>query len=306
MRNPALKALLAMAVAGLFAGPPAARAQDAASPAATGPAPAPTAATVPVQLPAEHSWRLGVALGYGSRTNPLIQSDDIPVLVDVDIAWFGKRWFFDNGDIGFTAVDNRFFTANLMARVNSDRAFFSKTNTKYVTFARAGGGATLPAFDVTGGPLTQPVPLKPPKRDYAVEAGVEVLFGGEWGNATLRGFHDVSDKHEGYEVSADYAYRWTRGRLSVSPTVGVTYKNSKLSDYYWGVHPGEASNVLFEYHPDGGLGWEAGLHTNYYLTKNVRLALSANYERLQHDIAQSPLVDQDYVFGYFAGFGWQF
>ncbi|MEJ0085737.1 MAG: MipA/OmpV family protein [Pseudomonadota bacterium] len=301
MRIRVQKTLLAVMAAGLLSGLPVARAEDAASTPAATPSPAPS------NLPPERSWRLGLALGYGERTNPLIQSDDIPVIVDVDIAWFGKRWFFDNGDIGFTAVDNRFFTANLMARVNSDRTFFSKTNTRYVTFARAGFGATMLALNPeTGLPLEAPVPLKPPKRDYAIEAGVEMLFGGEWGNATLRGFHDASNTHDGYEISADYSYRWTHGRLTVAPSVGLSYKNSKLSDYYWGVHQGESSNVLFEYHPGGGVGWEAGLRTSYYLTKSVRLALSANYERLQNDIANSPLVDQEYVFGYFAGVGWQF
>jgi hypothetical protein len=44
----------------------------------------------------EKNWRFGIALGFGERTNPLVQSEDIPVLVDLDIAWFGERWFFDN------------------------------------------------------------------------------------------------------------------------------------------------------------------------------------------------------------------
>ena len=50
----------------------------------------------------ESRWRLGAALGYGVRTNPLLQSDDIPIIVDFDIAWFGDHWFFDNGDLGLT------------------------------------------------------------------------------------------------------------------------------------------------------------------------------------------------------------
>ena len=69
------------------------------------------------------------------RTNPLIQSEDIPVIVDLDIAWFGERWFFDNFDLGFALIDNARFTTNIVARVNSDRAFFGKTNTRYVNFA---------------------------------------------------------------------------------------------------------------------------------------------------------------------------
>ena len=48
----------------------------------------------------ESRWRLGAAFGYGVRSNPLVQSDDIPIIVDLDIAWFGDRWFFDNGDLG--------------------------------------------------------------------------------------------------------------------------------------------------------------------------------------------------------------
>jgi outer membrane protein len=301
MRIPVAKALLGMFAAALLAGPPAVRAEDAAAVPAATPSPA------PANLPPERSWRLGLALGYGSRTNPLIQSKDIPILVDVDLAWFGKRWFFDNGDIGFTALDNRFFTANLMARVNSDRTFFSKTNTKYVNFTYAGYGLTAPAFSPSTGELiADPIPVKPPKRDYAIEAGVEMLFGGEWGNATLHAFHDVSDTHDGYEISADYSHRWTFGRLSVAPSVGISWKSAQLSDYYWGVHPAEASIALARYDADAGLGWEAGLRTSYYLTKNIRLAISANYERLQWGIAQSPLVERDYVLGYFAGFGWQF
>jgi outer membrane protein len=248
-------------------------------------------------------------VGYGERTNPLIQSDDIPVIVDLDIAWFGDHWFFDNGDLGLELLDNRVMTTNLVARVNSDRAFFSKTNTRYVTYSlRAGGFAAPINSSVTGEPITQEeaVPLKPPKRSYAVELGLETLFSGEWGQASLHAFHDVSGTHEGFEISGDYSYRITRGRLSLSPTVGVSWKSAALSDYYWGVHADESSLSLAGYEARGGLGWEAGLRGNYYLTKSLRVAVSANYERLQHSIAMSPLVRQDHVFGYFAGLGWQF
>ena len=81
---------------------------------------APCLADEEPEQPQESRWRLGAALGYGIRSNPLVQSDDIPIYVDLDIAWFGKRWFFDNGDLGFTVTDNDAVTASLVARVNSD------------------------------------------------------------------------------------------------------------------------------------------------------------------------------------------
>jgi outer membrane protein len=263
----------------------------------------------PVVLPPERRWRLGAAVGFGERSNPVIQSDDIPVIVDVDFAYFGDRWFFDNGDLGLELVDNPWFTTNLVARVNSDRAFFSKTNTKFITFSRLANGMTASLYNPTSGePLTpaEAVPLKPPKRSYAIEAGFETLFGGEWGQATLHAFQDVSGTHDGYEIAADYSYRITRGRLSVSPSVGLSWKSAEMSDYYWGVHADEAGLTLAPYEVKAGLGWQAGLRINYYISKTLRFAVSGNYERLQYGVAQSPLVKQDYVFGYFAGLGWQF
>jgi outer membrane protein len=266
-----------------------------------------TVANAPRPAPEEKNWRFGVALGYGQRTNPLIQSDDIPVIVDLDIAWFGERWFFDNFDLGFELFDRPSFTTNIVARVNSDRAFFSKTNTKYINFSYLGGGMLGPAVDPGSGTLVEtPVKFKPPKRDYAVELGFEMLMDGEWGMGALRAFHDVSGTHHGYELSADYGFRWMRGRFSIAPSVGVSYKSAALSDYYWGVHADEATFLLPEYEVDGGIGWEAGLRTSYYLSKSLRLAVSANYERLPHSVSLSPLVEDKQVLGYFAGLAWQF
>ena len=54
------------------------------------------------------------------------------------------------------------------------------------------------------------------------------------------------------------------------------------------------------------MGWHAGLRTNYYVTKHLRAALSVNYERLQTSVADSPLVKDDYVLGFFGGFAWTF
>ena len=287
-----LRRLLAIAAFGSWA--TLAQSQTPATDSATETSVEAPAATTPVTrpLPAEKNWRLGVALGYGERTNPLIQSDDIPVIVDLDIAWFGKRWFFDNFDLGFSLFDRPTFTTNLVARVNSDRAFFGKTNTRYINFSYLGGGMLGPAVDPGSGALVeQPVKFKPPKRDYAIELGLEVLTDGEWGMAALRAFHEVSGTHHGYELSAEYSFRWIRGRWSIAPSVAVSYKSAALSDYYWGVHEDEATFLLPAYEVDGGIGWDAGLRTSYYVTKSVRLAMSANYERLQDSVAVSPLVE---------------
>ena len=285
---------------------------DAAAATAAVSAPAPAAPQPP---PRERSWGLGAAFGYGERTNPLIQSEDIPVIVDLDIAWFGKRWFFDNGDVGFTLFDRPSSTTSLVARVNDDRVFFGKTNTRLVNFAYAGNGFTtaLPPLTPSGGaggpdvPVPpQPVQVNPPDRDYAIEAGFESLVDGDWGVATLSAFHDVSGTHGGYELSAHYSWRWTTGRLAVTPTVGLSFKSARMNDYYWGVHASEASDALPEYHAGAGFNLDGGVVASYYFTRNLRFALSVNYERLADEISSSPLAEDDYVMAYFSGLAWAF
>ncbi len=264
------------------------------------PGSAATAAAAPAARPEpERHWRLGAAFGYGQRTNPLIQSEDIPVIVDLDVAWFGKRWFFDNGDVGFTMFDGPKSTTSMVARLNSDRVFFGKTNTRYVNLTYASGGAAA-------APLVSPVQVELPDRDYAIELGVESLIDGEWGAATLRAFHDVSGTHGGYELAAYYSRRFTVSRVSVEPSLGVSYKSANLNDYYWGVHADEASDALPEYRAGSGFNFEGGLVANYYLSRHLRLAMSVNYEKLANEIADSPLAEDDYVLAYFSGLAWTF
>ena len=160
-------------------------------------------------------WRLGLAFGYGERSNPLIQSDDIPIVVDIDVAWFGKRFFFDNGDLGLTWINNDRLTLSTIARVNSDRVFFGRTNTRFIVL----GAGTLAQLDVE---------LEVPDRDYAIELGAELLADGSWGRLQLAAFGDVSGTHDGFEAFADYSIGFRQQRWYVEPSLSLSYKSEKI------------------------------------------------------------------------------
>ena len=240
------------------------------------------------------NWRLGAAFGYGTRTNPLVQSDDIPILVDLDVAWFGERWFFDNGDLGFTFANNKAVTASLVARVNSDRLFFSNTDTRFVSTG------------LDGGPLNAAVDFRPPDRDYAIELGLEVLTGGRWGELQATAFHDVSGTHEGYELYANYSYGWRRQRLYIEPSVGAGFKSADLNNYYWGITPEEAGNVASPYEAGAGLNWHARLMVGYQLSRHWAVSVVAEHEWMNSEAATSPIVADDTLIGWFAGVSWRF
>lgn len=242
----------------------------------------------------ESNWRLGVALGYGVRSNPLVQSDDIPIVVDLDIAWFGERWFFDNGDLGLTFADNDALTASVVARINSDRVFFGKTDTRFVN------------LDLAGAPLAEVVDFKPPDRDYAVELGVELLSDGDWGALQMSAFRDISGTHEGYELFADYSYGWRRQRLYIEPSFGASYKSEKLNNYYWGLTAEEAGLVAAPYEAAAGINWHARLAVSYQLSRDWAISVVAEYDRLNDEAAASPIVEEDDVLGWFAGLSRRF
>jgi outer membrane protein len=242
----------------------------------------------------ESRWRLGAAFGYGERSNPLVQSDDIPIVVDLDIAWFGDRWFFDNGDLGFTIADNSALTASIVARVNSDRVFFGKTDKRFVN------------VDLAGMPLAEVAEFKPPERDYAVELGIELLTDGDWGALQFTAFHDISGTHGGFELFTDYSYGWRKQRLYIEPSLGASYKSDKLNNYYWGVTADEAGIVAYPYEASAGLNWHARFMIGYQLSRHWSVSLVAQYERLNDDAAASPIVEEGALLGWFAGLSWRF
>lgn len=236
----------------------------------------------------QSSWRLGAALGYGQRTNPLVNSDNIVVVLDLDIAWFGEHWFFDNGDLGLTLQDKENYTLNLIGRINSDRVFFSKTNTRFVSISNNVNEPMLVEAEV-------------PDRDYAIELGVELLAEGDWGYLQAAAFHDVSGKHEGYELFAEYSYLLRKQRWVFEPSAGLSWKSQELNDYYYGVRKSESSKVFPAYEAGAGLNWQARFKVGYQLNRHWMALVVAEYEHLNSDAASSPIVDESSVYGAFAG-----
>ncbi len=242
----------------------------------------------------ESPWRLGAALGYGERGNPLVFSDDVPIVVDLDIAWFGKRLFFDNGDLGYTLVDNARFTGSLMARVQSDQVFFGRTNFRFVN------------IDAVGNALAEAVPFEVPDRDFAGEAGVEILSDGGWGFLQLNAYHDVTGVHDGYEVAAEYGVGFRSNRWYFEPGLSIAYKSKALNDYYWGVRPEESNEALPVYEAGDGINVGASLRVSYHFSKEWAFRLGLDVERLNDEAADSPIVAEDYVLGWFAGMSYRF
>ncbi len=258
----------------------------------------------------ERSWSLGLALGAGHRSNPLITGDDIDLFWSLDFAWFGERWFFDNGDLGYTVHDGPALTLNWVNRVATERAFFSELNEGL--FSGLGqnfvgednpGQPSLPNGET---PIQSLTDLELEDRDYALESGLEFLADGHWGSLHGQLMFDVSGVHEGYEAWLNLSRDWVVGRWHIVPSARLVWKSSQRNDYYFGTRDSEVQQGLPSYAAGSGLNAGIKLWAAYYITEDWRLMLSADYEHFSSALDDSPLLEDDHILSYFAGLHYAF
>jgi len=269
----------------------------------------------------DRNWQLGVALGYGTRSNPLIEADDLTLIAVVDFAWYGDYLFFDNGDLGVTFVDNHRFTLNGILRVNTERLFFENADSLLVSFTNSGvgsgnGGRPTPGDGTdgtdgggdgggsSGGVTTETFEI--PDRDYAIEAGLELLTDGHWGFLQASATQDISSKHDGYELGLTLGRSGYWQRFTWTTSAGISYRSHDLNNYYYGVLPAEATNAFPSYEAGAGVNYQLSGLLRYYLSKSLSLGLVLQYERLNSAIADSPFVTDDHVTTGYAGLKFTF
>jgi MipA family protein len=233
-------------------------------------------------------WNVSLALGAGVRSNPLVHGQDLPLVVVPQISYYGKRFYIDNLDVGFTAVDSGANTLSLIASPGYDRIFFYRSDLQNI-FVNL-GGASGPA----GGNNPPPVPF--PSRPRAIT----YLAGPEW----TFNFHDiigqfdvlreVTGHNHGEEVRTAIEFPMRRSTGAFSTTIGLTWQSAAIVNYYFGApRIYESGSAL---RPFLKLGYARPLGPRW------RLECTAQYEHLANAIADSPIVAHNYVVTSFVGF----
>lgn len=107
--------------------------------------------------------------------------------------------------------------------------------------------------------------------------------------------HDALGRVQGGQASASVgkAFQWRNTRFT--PRVGLNWQSSELAAYDYGVTAAQSSEARPEYAPGDTLGPEAGVNAYVEVTTDWAFLLDVAVERLDRDIADSPIVDEDYV-----------
>lgn len=254
------------------------------------------------------AWRFGLNIGLGVRTNPLYKGDDIPLILLPQISYYGERFFLENLDAGFTLFETPRTMLNLLVTPSYDGVFFNRWDPGNVLLdpsAGVGGGGIgdnqEPGIDtseqstVEGSSAIEVSKIK--SRRFSYMGGFEVSH--ELPLATLQFSYtrEFTGRHSGSE--ARFAFQKSLS-AHLSGTAGFTWKDKILTDYYYGVHQGEAINPNDRYKPHDSLNPFVRLSATIGQSKQ-NWRVSVEYQKLDKQIVNSPLVEKKHLVSAFIG-----
>jgi outer membrane protein len=232
-------------------------------------------------------FEISVSLGLGQRSNPVVGRSDIPLVVIPHVSYYGKRFFLENLELGYTLHEGEANTFNLVAAPGYDRVFFYRNDLQNIFIE---GGTTL----ASGAPVAaigQEFEVRPRRTTYLV--GPEWTF--DYGPLTgqLDALREVTGRHDGYEVRGALATPLMQSKSSLVASAGFTWKSSEVVRYYYGV------DALYE--PGSAFSPFVKVHFSRPLSERWTFNAFAHYEFLSSSIANSPIVSQNHVATLFAG-----
>jgi MipA family protein len=241
-------------------------------------------------------WNFSVALGAGVRSNPLVTGQNIPLVVIPQFSYYGKRFFINDLDLGFTLAENTTNTLSLVASPGYDRVFFYRSDLQNIFIGGLPGNAAPAAFVVRAAAASStpnPVQFPARARHFTYLAGPEWTFKLSGVSGQLDVLHDVTDQNNGTEIRAALGIPLVESKGSLTANVGITWKSAAIVNYYYGAagiyEAGSAWNPFFK------LGYTLPLKGKW------RFSAFAQYERLGNAIANSPILEERFVATAFVG-----
>ncbi len=246
-------------------------------------------------------WEFQVAVGVGKRTNPLVDSDDIPLVVVPQVSYYGERFFLENLELGYTLTESNHFMLNAILTPGRDSAYFLREdiNNFFVDGVLEFSNSIQPGDTPIDADTLDLDDLH--KRRLAGLAGFELSS--DWAGLQwqLQLLQDITRVHKGQE--ARFAAGFSSGSQTqrFSASAGLTWKSDAIMNYYYGVSLKEAGPSPLAYEASSGFTSFARLGWQKKLSPRWRLNASVQYEQLSQAMTDSPIVDENKVLQFFIG-----
>jgi len=138
-------------------------------------------------------------------------------------------------------------------------------------------------------------------RDWSVDAGLGTSWLTKFGLFDLSGVTDILGRHRGQEVELTYTIMFPFMGFDFVPSAGIRWKSGSLVDYYYGVRPSEARPGRPVYDGDAALDPFLRIAVRRKLSERWSLLAAAQYEWLDDEITDSPIVDAGYDASFIIG-----
>jgi outer membrane protein len=241
-------------------------------------------------------WDLSVGLGVGVRTNPIAGRSDIPLYVVPQFSYYGKRFFVDNLEPGFTLHEGDVHTFNLVATPGYDRVFFSRGDPQNILVSAPWATPGVGTGGTGGGQLDPEATLDEfptHRRRTTYLAGPEWLFSYGKLAGQLSALYEITGRHQGYEVRGAISAPLIQTEHSLVANAGFTWKSAETVRYYYGVER--------LYRPSAALNPFVKIAYSLPLSERWTVNAFVHYEYLSNEIADSPIVSDPSVVTAFVG-----
>ena len=251
-----------------------------------------------------NEWQVSLALGIGGRTNPLINSSDIPLFIMPKFAYYGENFFIDNLNLGYNLVETNQLSLNVITDINYDRVFFSRTDPGNVLFD------TLISDGVEVGNLpsegqVDSISISPSSlnRKISYLAGLGLIWTNHNHRMDVEIFTDISNIHDGQEARIKYEYIYHQGDWTINPELELVWKSADINSYYYGFTDDE---FQIDYQAESGISAAIGLNVINKINEQWFWLGKLSYLKLSDEVANSPLVDKSYSVTTFLGLVYTF
>lgn len=145
---------------------------------------------------------------------------------------------------------------------------------------------------VAGYPLDDPPPSLEGLATHAggTDLGLtwRLRFGESQAYASL--YQNINNPH-GQELDVGAFTDWVSGAWTLRPAAWLTWRSSRVNNFYFGVPPEAATPERPSYQPGAGVDASAGLYVSYQLTEGWRLVGGVSATRYSSAVRASPIVE---------------
>lgn len=248
------------------------------------------------------SWHFGLSLGYGQMLSPLTDKKDISLYVLPDIRYFGEYFSLENTNLGYSLKETPNYSIELVGLLNQDGLFFPHEFRSATATVAPPLEISITPDPVHAGVEQNDLVIYPKKKHLSYMAGLAWRYHGD-ADVNLVLVSDVTAGHHGKELHANIKKQFQLGNWQLESKVGLSYKDSALVDYYYGVKEDDlpAGFEYMAYRPSAAINWHMQLQLAYPLNENLWFVSSYRYDNNDDEIYNSPVVAKDSFQSYFFG-----